>query len=276
MKVGLCTIAYQDRSLEEALERAAAAQFYGVELWGKPPHLPIGAGEAEGRALGEAIRAHGLEAAVFGSYLRGIEEPFAAASEGLLAVARGLRAPLVRVWAADRGSARADAALYALLARNLSALCARGAEIGLRFVLERHDNTLTDTIDSTLRLLEMAPAPNLGVNYQIAGDEDTGAALEGIRRLRGKIWNVHAQNHRREEDGALRPSDLVSGEIDYEQVVPSLRRAGYDGYLEIEFIRRGTIPSSQLDALAAERALRADYALLRRLAADTSIRSDDA
>ena len=66
--------------------------------------------------------------------------------------------------------------------------------MGLRFVLERHNNTLADTIDSTLRLLEMVPAPNLGVNYQVAGNEATAAALEDIRRLSGRIWNVHAQN----------------------------------------------------------------------------------
>src|SRR5437667_2770958 len=143
MKVGLCTIAYQDQPLEEALERAAAMQFDGVELWGKPPHLPEGAGEAEGRAIGEAMCERGLEAAVFGSYLRAIEEPFEAAADALLAVARGLGAPLVRVWAADRGHARADDALYSLTARNLAALCERGADLGLAFVLERHDNTLT-------------------------------------------------------------------------------------------------------------------------------------
>ena len=117
MKVGLCTIAYQELPLEEALDRAAAIQFDGVELWGKPPHLPAGAGEAEGRAIGEAIRERGLEAAVFGSYLRAVEEPFAPAADALLAVARGLGAPLVRVWAADRGSDRADDDLYALTAR---------------------------------------------------------------------------------------------------------------------------------------------------------------
>src|SRR2546430_2235288 len=56
MKVGLCTIAYQELPLEEALDRAAALQFDGVELWGKPPHLAAGAGEAEGRAIGQAMR----------------------------------------------------------------------------------------------------------------------------------------------------------------------------------------------------------------------------
>jgi sugar phosphate isomerase/epimerase len=89
--------------------------------------------------------------------------------------------------------------------------------------------------------------------------------VEEIRRLGSRIWNVHAQNYRR-EDGVTRATDLCSGEIDYEQVVQALRGIGYDGYLELEFIRRGTTPSAELDALATERAARADYALLRRLA----------
>lgn len=264
MKVGLCTIAYQEQPLEGALDRAAAMEFDGVELWGKPAHLPAGAGEAEGHAIGQAIRGRGLEAAVFGSYLRAVEEPFEPVAEALLAVARGLGAPLVRVWAADRGSDRADDELYALTARNLTALCRRGADLGLRFVLERHNNTLADTLDSTLRLLEMASAPNLGVNYQILGGAETATAVAEIQRLGSRIWNVHAQNHRR-EDGVSVASDLCSGEIDYEQVVQVLHAIGYDGYLELEFIRRGTTPSAQLDDLSAERAARADYALLRRL-----------
>ena len=96
------------------------------------------------------------------------------------------------------------------------------------------------------------------------GDAQVNDVLAGIRRLGGKIRNVHAQNYRREGD-VSRPSDLCSGVIDYENVVPALRSTGFDGYIEVEFIRRGTTPSAQLDALAVERAARADYALLRRL-----------
>jgi 3-dehydroshikimate dehydratase len=266
MKVGFCTIAYQEQPLAAALDRAAAMGFDGVELWGKPPHLPAGAGEAEGREIAEAIRERRLEAAVFGSYLRAVEEPFEPAAASLLAVARGLGAPLVRVWAADRGSDRADDALYALTARNLKTVCRRGADLGLRFVLERHSNTLADTLDSTLRLLEMASAPNLGVNYQILGGADTATAVEEMRSLGSRIWNVHAQSHRR-EDGVSRASDLCSGDIDYAPVVATLRAIGYGGYLELEFIRRGTTPSAELDSATVERAARADYDLLRRLTA---------
>ena len=40
MKLGLCTIAFQEKPLEEVIDIAADHGFDGIELWGKPPHLP--------------------------------------------------------------------------------------------------------------------------------------------------------------------------------------------------------------------------------------------
>ena len=40
MKLGLCTIAFQEKPLEEVIDIAADYGFDGIEVWGKPPHLP--------------------------------------------------------------------------------------------------------------------------------------------------------------------------------------------------------------------------------------------
>ena len=37
MKLGLCTIAFQEKPLEEVIDIAADYGFEGIELWGKPP-----------------------------------------------------------------------------------------------------------------------------------------------------------------------------------------------------------------------------------------------
>ena len=39
--VGVCSIAFKDRSAREALQAIAKTGADSVELWGQPPHLPF-------------------------------------------------------------------------------------------------------------------------------------------------------------------------------------------------------------------------------------------
>ena len=40
MKLGLCTIAFRDRPLEEVISIADDYGFDGIEIWGQEPHMP--------------------------------------------------------------------------------------------------------------------------------------------------------------------------------------------------------------------------------------------
>lgn len=264
MKVGLCTIAYREWPLPRVLDLAAAIGFDGIELWGQPPHLPENPTPEEIARIREEIDQRGLAVAMFGSYLRSTAEDFAAEAEAVLQVTRGLGTRLVRVWAGQVGSERADESVWELSVRNLQTLCNQAAEHGIAVALERHENTLTDRLEGAERLLERVGRDNLGLNYQIVQGEDTAVVGQGIRRVGQHILNVHAQNVQRQPDGSFRRADLRTGDVDYRQLVAALGEVGFEGYLEIEFVRRGT-QQEGLSAPEKESALRADYEFLREI-----------
>ena len=69
MKLGLCTIAFQEKPLEEVIDIAADYGFDGIELWGKPPHLPAEYDEDSVKNIRDMVLRKGLTISAFGSYV---------------------------------------------------------------------------------------------------------------------------------------------------------------------------------------------------------------
>ena len=69
MKLGLCTIAFQEKPLEEVIDIAADHGFDGIEVWGKPPHLPADYDESYVKNIKEMAQRKGLAISAFGSYV---------------------------------------------------------------------------------------------------------------------------------------------------------------------------------------------------------------
>ncbi len=103
ISLGLCSVTLRACSIEEVVAIAAGAGLECIE-WGADVHVPPGDLEAAARAR-EATRAAGLRVASYGSYWR-CAGPF----EPVLASARELGAPRVRIWAGDTGSREATPA----------------------------------------------------------------------------------------------------------------------------------------------------------------------
>ena len=69
MKVGLCTIAFRERSLEDVISIASDYGFDGVEIWGKPPHMPDEYDAEYVEKVRNLVNSKGLEVTAFGSYV---------------------------------------------------------------------------------------------------------------------------------------------------------------------------------------------------------------
>ena len=69
MKVGLCTIAFRERSLEDVISIASDYGFDGVEIWGKPPHMPEEYDVKYIEKVRNLVSSKGLEVTAFGSYV---------------------------------------------------------------------------------------------------------------------------------------------------------------------------------------------------------------
>jgi sugar phosphate isomerase/epimerase len=134
------------------------------------------------------------------------------------------------------------------------------ALMDITVAVEMHDDTLADTADSALRLLQDVGARNLGVNYQVARSPNAEDAHARLRAVLPYVVHLHAQNHRpsrRSLDGRTELAPLSRGLVDYRAIVRALHGAGYRGFVHIEFV-----PPSGGDKV---KALAADYRFLRSL-----------
>ena len=107
--VGVCSIAFKERSAADALRAIAAAGADSVELWGQPPHLPFPVDEAWCADLREQASDLGLSFCALGSYYCPGRHPsydgHPVTKKNQLTAVRALGAPIVRIWPGSAGHA---------------------------------------------------------------------------------------------------------------------------------------------------------------------------
>jgi len=129
--------------------------------------------------------------------------------------------------------------------------------------METHADTLCFTPEGCLRLIEMANAPNLKLNYQVG--DFANPDLERVIGLIGDhVVNVHAQNFRPSccEEGKMNRTLIEEGVVDYDKALSLLGEHGFNGYVEAEFLKGENVSEdAMLDSL------KRDAAYLKELAA---------
>jgi sugar phosphate isomerase/epimerase len=188
--LGLCSVTFRAHPFGEVLALAHEARVEGIE-WGADAHAPPG-DLARARTIATMSRELGIAVASYGSYL----EAGAADRDAfprVLETALALGAQNIRVWAGRRGvpSASVDAAERARCADHLRAYADAAAADNLTVSLEFHRETLTDTADSTLELLERAGRPNLFSYWQPRPGIDDESAVAELDALRERLSHLH-------------------------------------------------------------------------------------
>ena len=152
---GLVSVTFRQLSCEEIVALVSKAQLAGIE-WGGDVHVPHGEGTRAREVRRRTVDA-GLDVPSYGSYYRPGQEhppPSEASFEAALESAGALQAPIIRVWAGRRGSADADEAYWRRVVEDSLRIAELAQQAGLTIAYEYHDNTLTDTNASALRLLQ--------------------------------------------------------------------------------------------------------------------------
>ena len=184
LSTGLVSVTFRKLTPAEVIALVARAQLDGIE-WGGDIHVPPG-DLAHARAIRQQTQDAGLRVLAYGSYFRlRPQDEF----EPVLATAIELGAPLVRVWAGDRGSAQVDAASRQFIEAESQRIAELAARENIRVAYEFHDNTLTDTLESTQQLLHAAPA--MQTLWQPPHQIDETAQLAGLQALMPRLANVH-------------------------------------------------------------------------------------
>ncbi|WP_237700647.1 sugar phosphate isomerase/epimerase [Janibacter sp. HTCC2649] len=157
--------------------------------WGADVHAPptdLGR-VAEVREL---TLAAGLTVASYGSYWRAGVSPLAELTS-VVTAASTLCAPRIRVWAGEIGTDVADGSTWDTVVDSLREGCAVARDHGIELALEFHPDTLTDSVDTTLDLLERVGDDALRTYWQPRLDEETGPSVEGLRRLVTVLAGIH-------------------------------------------------------------------------------------
>ena len=232
MKVGLCTIAFQDRPLEEVIAIASAYGFDGVEIWGKPPPMPEVYDAEYVEKTRNLVLAKGLEVSAFGSYVHPLMPLHQKHFETAAKSAQGLGTKLLRIWSRGGASKVILSTDKRSLFFRLTTLSQWAQFRDLTLGLEMHNNNFTDSVDTILELFDYVKSPALKTYLQPSFRPDADDPIEAVERLKGQIVNVHAQNADESRNGCA----IADGVVDYAEVVQKLADTGYDGYLEVEFV----------------------------------------
>lgn len=229
IKTGLVSVTFRQKTPEEIIEVCERANLSAIE-WGSDVHVPAGDTELA-KAIGEKTRGAGLEVASYGSYYRlGEGEDF----EKYITSAVALGAPNIRVWAGIIGTKDATDGDWKRISEDAVRISRLAAEKGLTVSLEYHANTLTDTVDSTLRLLTLVPDKNFYTYWQPPFTVAPEAQLPELKKLldSGRLSNVHV--YERDSKGFKRL--LVEGESAWRGYLKALNADGADRFALLEFV----------------------------------------
>lgn len=182
---GLTSVTFRKLSCEKIIAIAAENGLDGIE-WGGDVHA-VPKDFKRASEIGRLTKEAGLKVFSYGSYFNLSEE--AENFKKVCETAAFLEAPVIRVWAGNKGSAETDEEECRRLAENFASICSQAAEYGINVSTEFHKRTFTDTAESCLKLLKMTGAENCGTYWQpVRRAEDE---IESLPLILPYITNVH-------------------------------------------------------------------------------------
>jgi len=191
LSTGLVSITFRKLEPLDIVKLVSQAGLKGIE-WGGDIHVPHGNVE-RAREVAKMTEDYGLEIAAYGSYYRvGCE-----GNEGIpsfaevLETAVELKAPVIRVWAGDKGSAQADESWWQQVIEDSRRIADMAANHNIVIAYEYHGGTLTDTNNSAYRLIREVNHPNIRSYWQPPVDQDELMRMEGLSQISPWLQNLH-------------------------------------------------------------------------------------
>jgi 3-dehydroshikimate dehydratase len=151
IRTGLLSVTFRQLVVEDIIPLVVQAGLDGIE-WGGDIHVPNGKVK-RAEVVGRLTRGAGLQVVSYGSYYRvGVDAAEQAPFQTVLETTLALGAPMIRVWAGNRGSADADAAWRSRVMDDFLLIAEAAKQAGITIGVEYHGGTLTDTSASAVRL----------------------------------------------------------------------------------------------------------------------------
>ena len=255
MKLTITSWSFNELTLAEAWGVAQAIGFGAMDLGLlHRPALDRAAVLRDPAGAADAIRDIGVEVSnvywLFGESPadRALSDPAAldanlADFPKVAAFAAAVGAPSIFVLPGVAHPGRAAADTFAASVRALAALQPVAADAGVTLTVEPHVGGILSSPDATLRLVEAVPGLKLTLDY--AHFAAMGYPQAEIDPLAPHAAHVHLRQAR---PGALQ-AKLGEGTLDFVAMVETLRAAGYDGYLSLEYVHQAYMSTLSDDVL---------------------------
>lgn len=227
IKTGLVSITFRSLSPEEIIALVKNARLDGIE-WGGDIHCPHGDVQ-RAKKVEQMTRDAGLDVAAYGSYYKVASgEEF----EPILESAIALRAPIIRVWAGNKGSKDADECYVKAVVDDSMKIANMAKKEGIQIAYEYHGNTLTDTNKSALELLKAVDNDNMFSYWQPPQDISVDERKDGLVKVLPWLTNIHVFSWGKDIRYPL--AQLESEWQEYFDIVSKLEE---DRYAMIEFVK---------------------------------------
>lgn len=258
MKFAAFSGVFIEHSIQEAMHFAQKLGMDGIEIAAREPHISPTSSTPrvkEVKALAESL---GLDIPVLAGYMGGFSTASDKDSERafddfrrLLEIADTLGASMVRVSPGGPNAFMAYDYHYAKAAHWLNRCAAEAKRRQIKILLEIHNESLVETVESSIRLLSMIEYDNVGMIHD-AGNmyiTDTDYGRDSVLKLGTRLFHVHVKDERRVSEAGA-PGTFVNvtrygeekfmqcrlgeGEADHKPLLDALRETGYSGWITLE------------------------------------------
>ena len=185
-KTGLVSISFRSLQPAEILKLVKDSGLEAIE-WGSDVHV-IAGNLPLAEEIGAATKKLGIRMPEYGSYYRiGFSEP--GHFEEVLASARMLGTPVIRVWAGKKSPSVVTREEYENAVADAKRICRMAPDVTI--CLECHNNTLTEDYETALRFLQDVDCDNLRMFWQPNQMWDHQYNLDALRALLPYVCSVH-------------------------------------------------------------------------------------
>ncbi len=231
MRTGLVSVTFRKLSPGEIIRLCREAGLSEIE-WGGDVHVPPG-DENTAAAVGEMTRSGNLVVAAYGSYYR-LGSSRGPDFSSVLASAVALGAPVIRVWAGTSGSDAAGPAERKAVGEDALRCADLAAAKNILIAYEFHDGTLTDTMESTLELLDKTMHPFIKTLWQPPNGRSLPECLAGLRAILPRLQHIHAFHWWPDPTCRL---PLAEGRDRWSAYVAELRKENKESSFLLEFVK---------------------------------------
>lgn len=187
-KTGLVSVTFRKLSPREIINLVKQANLTAIE-WGGDIHVPHGNIKQAEEVSKMTIDA-GLEVASYGSYYKPLAEGSPEFS-AVLDTACALQAKTIRIWAGNKGSHEADERYWDKIIEDTIINAEQAKQVGISLAFEYHGNTLTDTFESALKLIQAINLPNVSLYWQPAVNLPVEKRCADLQQVISYLSNLH-------------------------------------------------------------------------------------